>query len=142
MTAPTSWRLRVIVIVVIAAVGALAALMIARINAFNNWVAADTGLLQPYGTVLIRDGEIVDGNPDPEPLDPVVISESIRGRHVVELTRSHYWYGLFGNEAWVKTLLVTERPGLDEATIQIKLLNHLRHTRGTWEMSVEELTLP
>jgi hypothetical protein len=107
---------------------------------FQQWVEIDSRNLEPFPHILVADGVAAAGLSDP--LDPILIEKTTRDRLVVEFTRSDYRRGLLGNEAWVKTHLVTRKPGDDTNTIQIKLLHRLEKKNGEWRMTVEELALP
>lgn len=107
---------------------------------FQQWVETDSRNLEPFPHVLVANGVVVNSQTDP--LDPILIEKTTRDRLVVEFTRSDYRRALLGNEAWVKTHLVTRKPGDEASTIQIKLLHRLEKKNGEWRMTVEELALP
>jgi hypothetical protein len=109
---------------------------------FNQWVMEDAENLGPYPIVLFPEERRNEAGPDTA-LDAVLTSETLKGRLGVELTRSDYYRSYGSNDAWVKTLLITSKPGDPQAQRRIKLLHHLQQKNGKWKVElVQELAIP
>jgi len=122
--------------------------MLYRYMAFNTWLYRDARTLQPYPTVLIREGKPVsnsDGDSTADAVDEALVEANTRERLVVHLSRSDIRYGPFHRRAYVKLFLETALPGEPERVQRIKFLAVLKRSDGRWTVPPEsqvQLTLP
>lgn len=110
-------------------------------SALHDWIDEDRGVLAPYATMLVADG---DDRFDPDnPMDTVLADAVSKNRLVVEISRSEYHYDLIGKTAWVKVYMVTRKPGEEKVQVPIKLLVEMVRTNGGWTLKEQrELALP